>query len=291
MDAQRELERIAFALGARKAVRLLCGIAASVGARVVAIKGLHASLIGGDSVRRVMGDVDLVVCGPGAHDRVLDALRERDDWTVCPDEDHSTPVYGPYSVMLDLHRSPLPRHLGRLSTARLLQHARPAPAPFDSLLIPDAVDGAIVALAHFTKDRVGRFGSRNLRLDLALFEADGANPREVAERVNLYGLRRVVLIALAKLERDDGAFGRYIEALAPSRAELTIARAISAGFDSLALRAPRATWWAVRALPDAPKQVALGVLWQLRVSLTQRLSRWMGPRLRAELVHGSRSRG
>ena len=263
--------RAAFGLAGRAAVGAFLDIAESAGAHVIAIKGLHVTLLGGDAIPRAMGDFDLVIAGRGAHERVLDALRARPEWEIGEDEDHSVPVRGPYGAALDLHRTPLPRHLGRLDAETLLHRARPAPAPLGPrLLVPDPVDAAILTLVHFTKDRLGAYGTTHARGDLELFAQRGATGERVAARLTDHGLRRAALVALLELEPQSPLFARWIQALAPSPTEIRVARAAATALGSLGRRAPRATWWAVRLLPDSAKQAAQGLLWQARVSLGRR---------------------
>jgi len=263
--------RIAFGLAGRAAVAAFLDIAQEHGAHVIAIKGLHVALLGGDSVPRSMGDFDLVIAGRGAHERVVDALRTTPGWEVGADEDHSVPVRGPYGAALDLHRTPLPRHLGRLDAETLLHRARPAPAPLGPrLLVPDPVDAAVLGLVHYTKDRLGAFGSSHVVADLELFGGKGASGERIAARLGDHGLRRAALVALVDLEPRSRMFSRWIAALAPTASELRIARAAAVALRSFGERAPRASWWAVRLLPDSAKQAAQGLLWQARISLGRR---------------------
>jgi len=263
--------REAFGLAGRAAVGAFLDIAEACGAHVIAIKGLHVMLLGGDAVPRAMGDFDLVIAGRDAHKRVLAELRRLAEWEVGDDEDHSVPVRGPYGAALDLHRTPLPRHLGKLDADALLHRARPAPSPLGPrLLVPDPVDAAILSLVHYTKDRLGAFGSAHARADLELFATKGATGERIAARIKDHGLRRAALVALVDLEPQSPLFARWIAALAPSGNELRVARAAASALRSLAERAPRATWWAVRLLPDSAKQAARGLLWQARVSLGRR---------------------
>lgn len=264
--------RIAFGLAGRAAVGAFLDIAARQGAHVIAIKGLHVALLGGEAVPRAMGDFDLVIAGRGAHERVIEALRSESGWEIGADEDHSVPVRGPFGAALDLHRNPLPRHLGKLDADTLLHRARPAPSPLGPrLLVPDAVDAAILTLVHYTKDRLGAFGTTHAAADLELFATKGATGERIAARLADHGLRRAALVALVELAPQSPLLREWLSALAPTTTELRVSRAAATAFRTLGERAPRATWWAVRLLPDSAKQAARGLLWQTRVSLGRRL--------------------
>jgi len=213
------------------AVGSLAAELAPEGITLLAFKGLHLALgVAKEPWQsRPFADADTIVVA-GSFRRAVRKLAStgrfrvrRDDWSCCM-------VVDERDVPIDLHRRALPAFFGAVSNEALLRRASPAPAPLTGVLFPDLVDAAALAIAHFVKDKNGRFGHGLLATDLALLSSAGVTPKALASRLAEHKLRRVGLVALRSLAEADPRWGDWYEVLHPSNYEHRYAAAVGAVF-------------------------------------------------------------
>jgi hypothetical protein len=245
--AQAERERAAV-------VRLAADLAA-VDVEALVFKGIHlAFAVAPNPDFRLCLDADVLVLG-GAFERAAARLRALERWTL---HDANWSTYGATLVetgaYVDLHRMPLPPSFGRFDVAGLRARARLRPELFGpALWVPDALDAAALAIAHYVKDMLGAVGHGKITVDLELLDANaGLDPRALAERLASHGLRRAGLLAFADLAAADPRWRPHRDACARSTLERRSLELMAQGVGALAERSERLAFLAVRGLADRP---------------------------------------
>ncbi len=205
----------------RRALVEVARVAAQAGGQLVVIKGVHlAFCVAEFPGYRPMADGDALLVR-GDFGSVRAALARR--WRVRQDDWSSISVTLDAERAVDVHRRPLPAYFGRLDAGAVLRRAVARHDVFGAnVLVPDPTDAAVIAIAHYAKDKVGAFGHGMLATDLALLrDRAGVTPAVLAARVREHGLRRAALVALSNL---DAEFTPFLDACAPSEVERAWAR-------------------------------------------------------------------
>lgn len=251
--AQAERERDAV-------VRLGADLAA-VGLSVLVFKGIHlAYAVAPSPDFRLCLDADVIVLGgPGSFERSSARIRALEHWKL-HDENWST--HGATLVAtgayIDLHRMPLPPRFGRFDVGAAAARSMIRPDVFGPYVrVPDALDAAVLAVAHYVKDLLGAIGHGKIAADLELLVAHaGVEPRGLAVRLSSHGLRRVGLLAFTELaEQDPGRardWARFRDACAASDVERETMSWLGRALVPLAARSERLGFLAVRGLADRP---------------------------------------
>ncbi len=268
---------------ARDALRALAEGLASVGVTVAVVKGVHLAFAVEDAPwRRALSDADAVVV-QGSHRAALRWARQSGAWRVRRDDWSTAMLVNERGHSVDLHRRPLPAFFGRLDAEALARRARPMPEVFGPhVLVPDPLDAAALAIAHFVKDKCGAFAPVRVDADLdALSRRAQLGPSALAERLAEHGLRRVGLVAFASLARREPRWTEWGDALAPSRAERAWASFVSARLARSGPSTRAGAFLLSRTIGDSPRAIAacatLGTLSRVPWIALERASRIVPP--------------
>jgi hypothetical protein len=220
----------------RRSIQDLGESARGCGVEILVFKGAHlAAEFGLDPIERPFGDGDVLVRSGRDADRLVEfALRGA--FVSCTKSLASRAVVHSSGATVDLQTRVLPLGFGRFDLAALFRRAH-ACAVLGGALVPDALDAAVIAIAHTLKDAMGK----PIAQDLAAIESSGAiSPQSVAERLASHGLRRAGLLVFAHLnQRDPGKWDRWLASVEPSKTELRMAIAFWRGLELAASRFPR----------------------------------------------------
>lgn len=201
-------------------------VLAPAGFELIAFKGIHiATELAALPWQRPISDADAVLMG-GPLRRASSALRSlgcsiEESWS-------SIILTFPTDARVDLHQRFLPPGLGRIRAASVRRRAQPSRA-LGGALVPDPADAAVLAIANFVKDMLGRSRPHDLARDLAFFRGAGLNARELWQRLGEHRLRVAGLTALASLG-SDGL--QWLSQAEPTAAERIRAAALRHVFSS-----------------------------------------------------------
>ena len=123
-------------------------------------------------------------------------------------------------------------------------------------MVPDLVDAAVIAVAHFVMDGFGRLSATLAADDLALLAARGVTAAALAVRLAEHGLRRVGCVAFAELARRDSSWGSFREAVTRRPAEQRQADWFVDTIHALAGHSPYAAFMVIRSIGDTVPRAA-----------------------------------
>jgi hypothetical protein len=248
--SRAEVHAWAAAEMARRSVADLAEAASSLDVTLVAIKGVHlAWCVSKDPAYRPMADADVVVAR-GSFDKLVRHVLGAPGFDMVFNNWSTNGLSTARGGLVDVHRMLLPPLWGRFRRASLLTRAVAAPALHPRVLVPDLLDAAALAVAHFVKDGFGAIEPTSAALDLALLADTGVGPSALATRLAEHGLRRIGLVGFTELTRRDARFEPYRDAAARSRLERSWADAMVNAVPLLAARRPYAAFMLIRAIGD-----------------------------------------
>lgn len=260
MDAERALAW-AQAERERDAVVRLARDLAVVDVEVLVFKGIHlAFAVAPSPDYRLCLDADVLVLGE--FERAAARLRAVDGWTVA---DANWSTYGarwePTGAYVDLHRIVLPPRFGRFDVKAARARATVRPDVFGPhVLVPDALDAAVLAIANHVKDQFGATSHGKIAGDLALLESfGGVRPAALAQRLAEHGLRRVGVLGFDDLAGADARWSAYRDACASSPAEIRALRRRAEAIRTVGERSNRLGFLLVRSVADRPLDAAASV--------------------------------
>lgn len=246
----------------RESLIALAAELAPHGVEMLVMKGLFIAFATADAPwLRPMADADALVVG-GSLGRAADVVRSSARFRLVFDNT-STKVFQDRQnkVLLDLHRWPLPPRFGRLSTKSLRARAHQSPEIFGPhLLVPEATDAAVIAVANYVKDCFGSTGPQRLADDLGwLRECADVQPERLAARMSDYRLRRVGIAAFAALTDESAKWREWLEAFRPARSERRGLKLTAQAVRRLANRHPSISHAMVRSIGDNAADSAIGL--------------------------------
>jgi len=246
---------------ARHAAIRLAAEVAPLGVELLVVKGIYlAFAVARSPSFRPVVDADLVVVR-GSFARAVAHVRRTVGWTV--DESnwstHAIVDRATFAV-IDLHRRPLPPHFGRMRKAALRRRSRPLEDRFGPhLRVPDPLDAAALAVAHFTKDNLGVIGHGKLAADLRLLEERaGVTPYNLARRLEEHGLRRIAVAAFVVLAEADPRWRIWRDVASRSSVETWAMERVVGAVQRADRWDERLGAMAVRGIADRSRDAALG---------------------------------
>jgi hypothetical protein len=237
LPSAENVERWAASERCRTALVALAAELTPKGIELLVIKGVYVAFVLADGPwGREMLDADAIVVR-GSFSRAVDYVRASPAYQIiCDDWSTKTIAHRATRAAIDLHRLPLPPAFGRVSLSALRARARTLPDVFGPhVLVPDPLDAAACAVAHYVKDIIGHRGPGRLVLDLdRMIARTGVAPEPLAARLAEHGLRRVGLVAFTAVAEKDTRWLPWRDACARSRLERRAARAVVSALHRLA---------------------------------------------------------
>jgi len=246
---------------ARHAAIRLAADLAPLGVELLVVKGVYLAFAVAESPSfRPVVDADLIVVR-GSFARAVAHIRRTVGWTI--DESNWSAhavVDRNTGAAIDLHRRPLPPRFGRVRKGALRRRSRRIEDRFGPhLRVPDPLDAAALAIAHFTKDNLGVIGHGKLATDLCLLEERARiTPHGLARRLEEHGLRRIAVAAFVVLAEEDARWRVWRDVTSRSSVETWAMERVVRAVRRADRVDERLGAMAVRGIADRPRDAALG---------------------------------